>query len=401
MRGGVFILSKVKKLLKCCMPTLCYFIVLSMLFFFLPLMLFLLIGMSTDAGMNSLSIYVLEDVLNLIGVFFMPFITIGLFYGIPGIVMFIFRRKLKFNLIVYVILMFLYSLPFGVMVVSVHGNTSLEYKVEREKEILIRKGYIIEGTDWFDICNRYLSTDDLGTIRSLLELDSTVLSYDYRYISDYMDYIKFIDVKIAMKRLEDYYGVDYIDDSYIVFDKSLLELSEILNTFRCKSDLTVDEVHNKLTEFISGKSNTKGDGLTIDDDLNRTIPLMVTFENIKLLGDASKLSDKSAYMQNLVLKSEIGFTLNRVESFVKGNAYDYQYGDTITIEDDKLYKEYTDKLNMLLEEDNLTVDYVQSVLKGVNSRYGLDIEDRELNDMQIFFNQITLEEIEIQNEKGY
>lgn len=392
---------KIKSILSKCMPTLFYFIILSAIFFFLPLGLFLMVGMSTDAGANTYSIYILEDVLGLLFAFFMPFIMLAMFYGIPGLILFLFRKKINFSLLLYTLFVFLYSLPFGVMMLYAHGNTSLEYKVERQKEIKIEKGCIIEGTELYDICNRYLSTNDINTIKSLLELDSTVLSYDYRYITDYMDYIEFTDEKLAMKRIEGYYGVEYIDDTHITFNKSLLKLSKIINELRLKDDITVEKVHSKLEEFISGKANKSLDPYGVVDDLYRTIPLMVTFENIKLLNDASSVEGKSEYMQDLLLKTEIGFTLYRVKYYVEGKAYNYQYGDKVTIESDKLYLSYIDLLEELLEEDNLTVDYVRDRLISYSDKNGLKVKDRELNAMQVFYNPKTLAEIKLQNEKEY
>lgn len=207
-----------------------------------------------------------------------------------------------------------------------------------------------------------------------------------------MDYIKFTDIDLAMRRLEEYYSVKYIDDSYIVFDKSLLKLSGMLNTYRLQEDVDVWELHKDINAFIGGKRNNRGDSYDTVGDLERTIPLIIAYESIKLMGDVGRLGDDSEYIQDLVLKSEIGFTLTRLDMFIKGNAYDYQYGEDTTIEDNVLYREYKALMEGLKEVEKLSIGVLSEELKDFSLKNNLDLDNRELNAMQVFFDIKTLDE---------
>lgn len=141
-------LQRIKRFLKDSVTTLCYFIGVSVLMPFLPIGLLLMVGMSTDSGMNSLSIYIMGDIFQLLLMSLIPFMCLGIFYVVPGIVLFVINttKKIGFSFKYYTLFVLLYSLPFGGMLFGLHGNFDIAYKEERNKQILIANNHIIDGT---------------------------------------------------------------------------------------------------------------------------------------------------------------------------------------------------------------------------------------------------------------
>lgn len=127
----VFSLQDIKKNIKNNMATLKLFLISATLQLPVHLGVFLVVGMSTDSGMNEMSVYKVGDLFCLI---FMSFIPIFLFiiYGqfIPLLIIVNSRLKemknkskdKKYNMKLYMILLIIQSAPYILMLFALHSN---------------------------------------------------------------------------------------------------------------------------------------------------------------------------------------------------------------------------------------------------------------------------------------
>ena len=150
----VFSLQDIKKNIKNNMATLKLFLISATLQLPVHLGMFLVVGMSTDSGMNEMSVYKVGDLFCLI---FMSFIPIFLFiiYGqfIPLLIIVNSRLKemknkskdKKYNMKLYMILLIIQSAPYILMLFALHSNFDIDYRKERISQIKWERGEMVEG----------------------------------------------------------------------------------------------------------------------------------------------------------------------------------------------------------------------------------------------------------------
>lgn len=376
------IISKIKTF----SPTVILFLITFTLTLPINLGLFIAVAMSTDSGMNSLSIYILRDLAALVTALFLPFITLIIFgHFIPIIIMLLLRKKVKFSIKLYLLLLLIQSLPFSFMMFGLHANTSLSYREERINEIKIEKGEIVEGTDMYNLLARYLELDNIKDVENMARQDKLILSYDYIYIRDYLDYIDFVSDDEFLEMATSIYNKEFPDISYIRMNKYMNLYLDMVNEFIDKN-MSIKDVHNKIKMFMNKKINHyASDNRNIDDDLEYSVPLIVTYENINILNRAQKEYDNSEH-EDIIFKGNLGYSQSRVELFVKGKAYNYQYGENETIKDNKIYVDYCQMIDDLRNEDLLTKEKVIDTIKAFSEKHNLNLENDILNKLQIAFN---------------
>lgn len=342
------------------------------------------VGMSTDSGVESLSVYILEDLISLISMaFLLPlFLLIVCGQWIPLAIMFCSRKKVKYNIKLYLILLFIQCLPFNIMLIGLHANTSLEYRNERINEIQINNGKIVAGTTMYDLLSRYLELDNIDDIRDMAKQDKLVLSYDYIYITDYLDYIGYKSREGYSERITSIYNQDFPKIDHVEINKYILSYLDMVSQF-IDLDMTVEEVHNKIKGFMNKKiEHSALDDRSVDDDLEYSLPLIIAYENINILEKATRehLDDKDA---DLILKTGLDSSKYRVKMFVEGNSQEYQYGQENPIKNRRLYKKYCHMIDNLKNEDILTKDKVINTITSFSKKNNLDLENDNLNKLQI------------------
>ena len=379
---------KIKTILKNNSKTLLIFIAAFIVSLPINIGLLLVVGMSTDSGMNEFSVYILKDLLYLISVSLIPAFMLVIFaHLLPLFLMLCFNKskKIKFNIGLYLILVALQALPYSAILFQLHSNFSLDYRAERINEIKIENGEIVEGTFMYELLSRYLKLNNLDDIRDMVKQDQLVLSYEYSYITNYLDYIDYLSEEDALKKALKIYNQDFPEDRhYITFDRFTFLYLDMIKEFE-DPNITVEEVHNKVNSFMGkNMSYNPHDGRTIDDDLEYSLPLIISYENTRILERISKgFSDKQT--EQVVLETRLQDALFRVTNFVNGNSYDYQYGEDIQIKDSELYKEYCVLLTALLIDEELTPDKVSEKLNDFNKKHSLDSNNENLKQLQILF----------------
>lgn len=128
---GVF-LQRIKDKIKLNKSTLLFTIIMFILLS--PLSFGLWIMISITHAENSLSVYLLGNLIFLVSQVFFPFIILIVSgHWISFALMSL--KKNKYNMRLYLVLLLIQSLPLGFMFASLEANTSLEYKNERINEI--------------------------------------------------------------------------------------------------------------------------------------------------------------------------------------------------------------------------------------------------------------------------
>ena len=150
----VFSLQDIKKNIKNNMATLKLFLISATLQLPVHLGMFLVVGMSTDSGMNEMSVYKVGDLFCLIFTSFIP-IFLFIIYGqfIPLLIIVNSRLKemknkskdKKYNMKLYMILLIIQSAPYILMLFALHSNFDIDYRKERISQIKWERGEMVEG----------------------------------------------------------------------------------------------------------------------------------------------------------------------------------------------------------------------------------------------------------------
>lgn len=153
----VSFLQDIKKNIKNNMATLKLFLISATLQLPVHLGVFLAVGMSTDSGMNEMSVYKLGDLFYLICM--SSFIPIFLFiiYGqfIPLLIIVNSRLKemknkskdKKYSMKLYMILLIIQSTPYILMLFALHSNFDIDYRKESISQIKWEREEMMEGYD--------------------------------------------------------------------------------------------------------------------------------------------------------------------------------------------------------------------------------------------------------------
>lgn len=382
-------LQKIKNIVKNNISTLVLFIISNILQFPVHFVMFLAVAMSTDSGMNEMSVYIIKDLLSLICILFMPIIVFIIFGQFIALIIIVTSRldkkknkSKKFNIKFYIILLMVQSAPYSSMLFGLHSNFDIGYRQERILEIKRGKGEIVEGTLLYDLCIRYLNLDDISNVKEMAKQDELIYSYEYKYISDYLDFTKYQSTEKTLEKVLKIYKQDFPNDDYITFDKSIFDYLDMIDKF-INEDLTIEDVYEDINRFM--KKNIKfnpHDGRGTVGDLNYSLPIIITYENIRVLNALNNEFDDDKYDENKI-KEMLKDSLDRVVYYVDTNSYYYHYGKEAQLKDSLIYKQYCDIVNNLISMDYLNPRIINERLGWINEDFELNLKNPKLLDLQI------------------
>lgn len=383
-------LQKIKNIVKNNILTLALFIISNILQVPVHFGMFLAVGMSTDSGMNEMSVYIIRDLLSLICMLFMPIIMFIILGQFIALIIIIVTSRLdkkknkskKFNIKFYIILLIVQSAPYSSMLFNLHSNFDIDYRQERILEIKRDKGEIVEGTLLYDLCIRYLNLNDISDVKEMAKQDALIYSYEYKYISDYLDFIEYQSREKTLEKVLKIYEQDFPNDDYIIFNKSIFEYLDMIDKF-IDEDIAIEDVYKNINKFM--KKNIKfnpGDGRSTIDDLNYSLPIIITYENIRVLSALNNEYADDKYDKNKI-KEMLKDSLDRVIYYVDTNSYYYQYGKETQLKDSLIYKQYCDIVNNLISMDYLNPRIINERLGWINEDFKLDLKNPKLLDLQI------------------
>lgn len=377
-------MKKILKIFKENKPTLILFIVFGILFIPIHYGMIMMIGMSTDSAMNEYSVFLPKDLLNLIFIGYTPFIVFVLFgQCIPLIIILYNLKKSKiFNLKLYIVLLLIQSLPYSALICSLHANTSWSYALEKIERVTRKPGTIHKDMVVYKLCDRYRNLDNISDVKEMAKQDKLINSYEYKYISEYLSYIDYQYMPDSLAKVLTIYNQDYPNSSYIIFDKIMFEYLEMIDKF-INEDLEIKDVHNDVDEFLKKNiSYNPDDSRNEQDNLNYSLPIIITYETIKII---RVLDDESADEEydSVKIKKELEYSLYRVKQYVEIHSDDHPDEDGTQLRDSELYIQYCKVLDGLIKLGYFKPETIKDNLNIVIRNFELDVKNPKLVQLQV------------------
>ena len=82
--------------------------------------------------------------------------------------------------------------------------------------------------------------------------DELIYSYEYKYISDYLDFTKYQSREKTLEKVLKIYKQDFPNDDYITFNKSIFDYLDMIDKF-INEDLTIEDVYEDINRFMKKK----------------------------------------------------------------------------------------------------------------------------------------------------
>lgn len=358
--------------------------------------LFFIIAMGAAEKTTGLSFYIAEDVQQLIGLFFAPIIALLIPHALIMFIMIFTDGSSKSNFKKYVALVLMNALPYSFILVGIHGDSSAYTRDEKIKKAQIKEGLIVPGTDIHSLLSRYLEVSNIKHVKDIVEQDKFMFSPEYMCISYYLDNIRYSDEKDSIKKANSLFEKEFPDID-VEITSTVLSYLDMVKEFT-SSEITLDEIHKKVQEFMGKKINHHES--RIDVSCDELVYYIINYESINILKNNEISGDNDSLLRENLIESRKRLYLSSEKEWYRCEIEDKNTERTI-LESSEIFKEYYDLISNLLNESYLTKSKISASIKDFSEKHSLDLENDNLEKLQVLLEELEEEEEEEEEEEFY
>lgn len=309
------------------------------------LFLLVMLAMSTDSGVKSLSVYILKDF-----TFLFAFSTIlGLMGVLPHIIVFFFLKKKEFlSKKLYLFLGISLFLIIFASTFDTHGNFSKEMYEERILEIREEEGFITEKSFTYKLCHRYLQYNDKEQIKIQIKNDKIMLDKNFDEIIGRINVIEKIEYD------EIYYRLNINREEVVRETPQRQMILNVFNEFE-NNNLTIEEFKSELNAILETKVKAKYIPNKVKDSLRLSIQTDLTYIDMYI-------DSNDDYMK---------WILEKLEYCIKD---EYEYNSDLV--NSSIYRDYIKLLTNYTSLEELEIS-----MKDFGSRHGLNYKNEMIKDI--------------------